>query len=176
MKRHSVSLVSPQWSHAQLLLQRHQAPVGLPVDSLAPSCGCMAQLYNVTLAAMVFFFFLSLMKNIIFIQNLLGCAMVYITVIELYQILHSCWLHVLSEDVLSSRLLRYSDHVRLQRPLPCALVCSSTHPQPASPPWRPAHTRSLMNCVTPTSNCPMGERSRRSSISPPRVHSHANLN
>lgn len=57
MKRHSVSLVSPQWSHAQLLLQRHQTPVGLPVDPLAPSCGCMAQLYSVTLAAMVFFFF-----------------------------------------------------------------------------------------------------------------------
>lgn len=51
MKGHSVSLVSPEWSHAQLLLQHHQAAAGLPVDSLAPWCGCFAQLH----AAMVFF-------------------------------------------------------------------------------------------------------------------------
>lgn len=56
MKGHSVSPVSPQWSHTQLLLLQHQhAAAGLPVDSLAPWCGCFVQLHTVILAAMVFF-------------------------------------------------------------------------------------------------------------------------
>lgn len=80
MKGHSVSLVSPQWSHAQLLLQHHQASAGLPVDSLAPWCGCFAQLHTVTLTAMVLF----RMKNIMFIHTSLGCAVVYITAKEIF--------------------------------------------------------------------------------------------
>uniref|UniRef100_A0A8C6TTV0 Glycogen synthase kinase-3 beta n=1 Tax=Neogobius melanostomus TaxID=47308 RepID=A0A8C6TTV0_9GOBI len=48
---------------------------------------------------------------------------------------------------LCSRLLEYTPTARLT-------------------PSRPVHTLSLMSCVTPMSNCPMGERSHPSSISP----------